>query len=255
MRIISFCADGIEQAASRGFFDWAVEQDAEIICIQNLLAQEYDLKDPVYYPENYYPYFFDSPKKGTNGVAIYCRHVPKAIMTGLGMPDSDHEARYIQADYESLSIASLLLPQAPAGDQDALNHKFEFMQHFQHHLDKVRNKRRNFILCGNWGIAHQDIDVAKPELWTGMPGFLPDEQRWMDSLLNHTNYVDAFRQVNLDDDEFTWWPDGEPENGLRVDYQVISSELKSQVEYGAVYKTQSFSSHAPLIMDYDMELG
>ncbi len=255
MRIISFCADGIEQAAARGFFDWATKQDAEIICIQNLRAQEYDLQDSVYYPEGYYPYFFDSPEKHSNGVAIYCRHVPKAIMTGLGMPDSDHEARYIQADYENLSIASLLMPYAPAGEKDALKHKADFMQHFQHYLDKVRNKRRDFILCGNWGVAHQEIDVAKPESCTASPGFLPDERHWMDTLLNHMDYVDAFRQVNSDDDEFTWWPDEKPEDGMRVDYQVVSPELKPKVEYGAIYKTQSFSNHAPLIMDYDIELG
>ena len=253
MRIISFCADGIVQAAERGFFDWAVEQDAEIICIQDLRAREYDLQDDIYYPAGYFPYFFDSPDR-VNGVAIYCRQVPKAIMTGVGLPNADHEARYIQADYGQVTIASLLAPQANAEDSASLEHKLEFADHFQNHLDKVRNKRREFILCGNWGVAHQERDVANASLAEQKPGFLAEERQWLNTVTNHLGYVDAFREINSDDDEFSWQPEEQPKNAMRVDYQIVSGDLKPSIEYGALYKTQSFSSHAPLIMDYDLEL-
>jgi exodeoxyribonuclease-3 len=254
MRIISFCADGIESAAKLGFYDWAEEQDADIICVQDLRAQEYDLQDNVYFPEGYFPYFFDSPQRRTNGVAIYCRQLPKAIMTGLGMGEKDMQARFIQADYENLSIACLLMPGASDADSGHLADRAPFLDHFLAHLDKIRNKRREFVFCGNWGIAHRAIDVSDSETASQQPGFLPEEQVWMERLFNQLGYVDAFREINGDSDEFTWWPGGRDKPGLRTDYQVVSAGLRGKIEYGFSYKNQQFSTHAPLIIDYDIEL-
>ena len=254
MRIISFCADGIESAANKGFFDWVAEQDADFICVQDIRAREYDLRDDVYFPQGYNPYFFDSVEGTTNGVAIYCRQMPKAIMTGLGFMDFDMEGRYIQADFHQLSVGCLLAPAAGPGDAAALARKNQFFELYQSHLNKVRNKRREFVVCGNWNIAHKPIDVQDTQRNLEMPGFLPGEQQWMDRLFNDLGYIDAFREVNSDNDEFTWWPETHDENGWRVDYQVVSAGLQPVVEYGAIYKNQEFSSHAPLIMDYDYEL-
>lgn len=255
MRIISFCADGIEHAAKQGFYDWVDEQDADFICVQNLKAQEYDLQDNVYFPAGYNPYFFDSVEGKTNGVAIYCRQMPKAIMTGLGFMDFDMEGRYIQADFQNLSVGCLLAPAADPGDEAALARKNQFFELLQVHLNKVRNKRREFVICGNWNIAHRAIDLQDPERNLEAPGFLASEQQWMEKLFTQLGYVDSFREVNHDNDEFTWWPnENRNENGWRVDYQVVSTGLKPVVEYGAIYKNQAFSSHAPLIMDFDYEL-
>ncbi len=256
MRIISFCAESIEEAAKRGFYEWVLEQDADIICIQDLKAQEWDLQDPCYLPEGYFAYFFDSPEKNTNGVAIYCKAMPKAIMTGLGFGDMDIEARYIQADYENVSIGSMLAPFSPADDLQGIEHKVHFFDNLQAHLAKIRNKRRDFIICGNWQIAHQKRDLQNWEIHQQTPGFLLDERRWMDELTGDLGYNDAFRLFNTDADEFTWWPGGDrgQSDGWRVDYQVISNGLRPTVEYGAIYKNQRFSNHAPLIMDYDYEL-
>ena len=118
MRIISFSADGIRSAADRGFYDWLKEQDADFVCIQDLQCSEYDLQDSLYFPEEYNPYFFDDIDGKSNGVAIYCRKLPKAIMTGLGFADFDMEGRYIQADYENISVASLLAPRAEPGNTE-----------------------------------------------------------------------------------------------------------------------------------------
>lgn len=255
MRIISFCADGIKEAADKGFYDWVLDQDADIICIQGLHASEYDLQQDVFFPRDYNPYFFDAVDGKSNGVALYTRHMPKAIMTGLGHMDFDMEGRYIQADFHNISIGSLLAPAAVDGDSDKLARKKQFFEHYQQHLNKVRNKRREFIICGNWNIAHRDIDVENHQNYQQASGFLPEEQEWMDQLFSGLGYVDAFREVNSDPDEFTWWPAGDRDaDGWRVDYQVVSSGLRNVIEYGAVYKNQEFSSHAPLIMDYDFEL-
>jgi len=254
MRIISFCADGIKQATKLGFFSWVIDQDADIICIQDLRCQEYDLTADVFFPEGYYGYFFDSPDS-INGVAIYVKQIPKAIMTGLGFGEHDMEARYIQADYDTVSIGCLLAPDTGDGSPTSVEAKAVFFEQLGGHLNKIRNKRREFIICGNWQMAHQYADLQDPDNNQDSSGFLPFERQWMDNLYNDLGYVDAFRTVNSDTDEFTWWPNGDrSQNGWRVDLQVISNGLRSTVEYGAAYKNKEFSSHAPLIMDYDFEI-
>ncbi len=214
MRIITFCADGIQDAANRGFYDWVVSQDADFICIQNLAAQEYDLQSDVFFPSGYNSYFFDAVDSKTNGVAIYCRELPKAIMTGLGFTDFDMEGRYIQADFDGISIGSLLSPAGSSTDPDLQLRKADFYGQLQGHLDKIRNKRREFILCGNWNIAHTAKDIQDSEQSSAQNGFLPEERQWMDEIAD-LGYVDAFREINSDADEFTWWPDGSiGDNGL-----------------------------------------
>ncbi|MBD2857432.1 endonuclease/exonuclease/phosphatase family protein [Spongiibacter sp. KMU-158] len=253
MRIISFCADSIVDAAEKGFFDWVTNQDADIICIQNLGIAEYKLRDDVYFPRDYNPYFFDSADGKSNGVAIYCRQLPKAIMTGLGFLDFDMEGRYIQADFDNISIGSLLAPSA-SNDAEQMR-KNQFFDQYLNHLHKVRNKRRDFVICGNWNIAHKSVDIQDKKANHGVSGGLPEEQQWLDRLFREEQYADAFRMVNNDADEFSWWPDGGQEkNGWRVDYQIVSERIKQKVEYGALYTVQQFGSHAPLIMDYDFEL-
>ena len=253
MRIISFSADGIKTAAEKGFYDWLKEQDADFVCIQDLQCSEYDLQDNVFFPEEYNAYFLDDIDGKSNGVAIYCRQLPKAIMTGLGFADFDMEGRYIQADYENLSVACLLAPQAEAGNDEQQGRKNEFYELFGSHLQKVRNKRREFIICGNWNIVHTAGDVQDTESNSTTSGFLAEERQWMNELLE-SGYVDAFREINSDQDEFSWWPGGEPgTNGWRTDFHIISQGLKYSVDYGAIYKSKAFSSHAPIIMDYDIE--
>ena len=253
MRIISFCADGIASAADRGFFDWLQDQDADFVCIQNLGCAEYDLQADHFFPEGYNHYFFDSVEGKENGVAIYCRDLPKAIMTGLGFTEFDMEGRYIQADYGNVSVGCLLAPEGgEAGSKEAAR-KGEFLGLLQPHLSKIRNKRREFIICGGWNLAHTAADVQDTEKNSNSAGFLPSERQWMDEVIE-LGYVDAFREVNSDADEYSFWPDGDRAgNGWRTDFQLASQGLKYSIEYGAIYKNQEFSRHAPIIMDYDIE--
>lgn len=255
MRVISFCADGIKDAAQKGFYDWVVQQDADIICIQDLRAQEYDLQDDIYFPEGYFPYFFDSPDS-VNGVAVYVRQMPKAIMTGLGFGELDIEARYIQADFERVSVGCLLAPSAYQGDSDSYAAKLQFFDQLQAHFNKIRHKRREYVIAGSWFMAHEDRDLQNPSAHENDYGFLPEEREWLDILFNDLEYQDSFRAINADNDEFTWWPEGNrDDDGWRSDFQIISRGINNRVEYGTIYKNQVFSSHAPIIMDYDIELG
>lgn len=250
MRIINFCADkGIQDAAEKGFFEWLSKQDADVVCIQNLGCQEHELTADIFFPQGYFPYFFDH-YEGKNGVAIYTRKLPKAIMIGLGFNDFDQEARYIQADFDDLSIGSIFLPDAPIGDAAAIERKLQFQQLLQQHLEKIAHKRRDFIFAGNWQTVHEQIDVAQ-DIADDAPGFLQQERRWLDDIKHQLDYCDSFREVNQDSDEFTYWPEGDKSNGWRTDFQLVSPELKSKVEYGFIFKNQQFSNHAPVVIDYD----
>jgi exodeoxyribonuclease-3 len=253
MRIISFSADGLREAAQRGFYDWLSGQDADFVCIQDLRCSEYDLQDDVFFPPDYNAYFFDDVNGRDNGVAIYCRTLPKAIMTGLGFADFDMQGRYIQADYGSLSVGCLLAPVAGDGDPDAQEAKNRFFSLLGAHLQKVRNKRRDFIICGNWRIAHTAADVQDSASNSNRSGFLPDERAWMDELLDN-GYVDAFRQVSSDADAFSYWPGERDVDGWRIDLQIVSQDLQYAVEHAAIYTGASFSRHAPVIIDYDLEV-
>ncbi|MGH1485245.1 MAG: exodeoxyribonuclease III [Cellvibrionaceae bacterium] len=255
MRIISLSVDGIHQAAARGLFDWFADQDADIICLQDLRCQEYETDDPVFHPEGYNAYFFDSGVKHYNGVAIYSRVLPKALIYGFGFSSGvDMEGRYLQIDFDNLSIGTLLAPSAMSS-AESQEVKAKFFDDLQAHLIKIARKRRDFIFCGNWSMAPSREDVSNPNDQQQQSGFLPEEQHWMKQL-PHIGYIDAFRQGNPDKDEYSWWPSGNLDEGdaWRTDLQVVSASLKNRVEYAMIYKRQLFSSHLPVIVDYDIEL-
>lgn len=254
MRIISLCVDGIHQAAQRGLYDWIYDQDADIVCLQDLRALEYELDSDVFHPEGYFAYFFDSGIKHYNGVAIYTRHQPKALIYGLGFSSGvDMEGRYLQIDYERYSIGSLLAPSAWS-ETESQEVKIQFFDDLQALLHKVTRKRRNYILCGNWGMAHQRKDVQNWQVNQNQSGFLPHEQQWMNQLFRQLGYADAFRIAVPEEGEYSWWPSGKvgEGDGWRTDYQVISEPVARRVEYAVSYKTKTFSSHLPVIVDYDI---
>jgi len=255
MRIISLSVDGIHQAAERGLYDWLAKQDADIICLQDLRALEHELDGESFQLDGYLAYFFDSGVKHCNGVAIYTRHQPKALIFGLGFNSGeDMRGRYLQADFEHISVGSLLTPSAYLEPQSQ-EMKDQFFKDLQHHLYKITRKRRDFIFCGNWNMAHKRCDLQHGQDNMNLSGFLPHEQLWMDQLIGQLGYHDAFRIANQDQDEFSWWPEGGvgKGDGWRTDLHIISDNLRHNVEYGAIYKNQSFSSHLPVMIDYDIE--
>ncbi len=260
MRIISLAADGIHQASKRGLFHWLASQDADVICLQDLRAPAATLmSNPEFELEGYFSYFFDSPIPDLNGIAIYSREIPKAIMYGFGATSGeDMNGRYLQADFEHLSICSLLAPNVAingTSSKEEQETKDLFLKEFLNHLNKISHKRRDYVICGNWNIAHHDIDVSNPDNCRGVSGFLPHEQQYLDQLFQHVGYADAFRRYTTDTDEFNYWPSGEQGNGTgwRTDLQVVSKGLLEHIEYAVIYKAKAFSSHAPVIIDYDLE--
>jgi exodeoxyribonuclease-3 len=257
MRIITVNLNGIRAAARKGFFPWMVRQRADVVCIQETKAQLHQLEDPVFRPRGWHAYFHDAEKKGYSGVAIYCRRKPDKVISGLGWPDMDAEGRYLEARFGPLSVVSVYLPSGSSSEERQAI-KFSFLDRFMPWLRKLKRKRREYILCGDWNIAHKQIDLKN---WRGNQknsGFLPEERAWMDELFGPAGFTDAFRAVNTELDQYTWWSNrGQAwakNVGWRIDYQVVTPGLADAVRGARIYKDRRFSDHAPLIMDYDYAL-
>jgi exodeoxyribonuclease-3 len=258
MKVISLNANGIRAAARKGFFDWLEGQQADVVCIQETKAQEHQLVDDVFRPAGFHSFYFDAEKKGYSGVAIYSKQNPDKVIRGLGFEEFDREGRYIEARFGKLSVASLYLPSGSSGEvrQEA---KFRFLDSYMPELKKMRRRRREYILCGDWNIAHKNIDLKNWRANRKNSGFLPEERAWLDELFGPVRYVDAFRQVNKEEDQYTWWSNRgrawDKNVGWRLDYQIVTPGLGDKALGAAIYKDQRFSDHAPLIMDYDLEPG
>lgn len=253
MRIISYNVNGIRAAARKGMFDWLHQQDADVVCLQETKAQMAHLHDEILRPQGYHCYFVDAEKKGYSGVGIYAKQKPDNIITQLGWHDADNEGRYIQADFGDLSVISIYLPSGSSGDhrQDV---KFDFMDQYEKVLKKQIKDGRSYIICGDWNIVHKERDIKNFKSNQKNSGCLPEERAWLDKLFTKVGFVDAFRVVNNEPDQYTWWSNRgrarENNVGWRIDYQVITPDLEDKVQKVSVYKDQWFSDHAPLIIDY-----
>ncbi|MEZ5582478.1 MAG: exodeoxyribonuclease III [Candidatus Competibacteraceae bacterium] len=254
MRIISCNTNGIRSAARKGFFIWLSRQAADVVCIQETKAQERQLDADPYYPADYHCYYHDAQKPGYSGVALYARRRPDEIVSGFGWPDVDIEGRYLEARFGRLSVASLYLP---SGSSSAARQavKFDLMGRLSERFRALRGDGREYILCGDWNIAHRAIDLKNWRSNQKNSGFLPEERAWMDALLDSLGFVDAFRVVNQEPEHYTWWSNrGQAwakNVGWRIDYQIITPGLADAVRTAAIYKDQRFSDHAPLVIDYD----
>jgi len=258
MRVVTLNANGIRSAARKGFFRWLPAQRADVICIQETKAQEHQLDHGTFRPGRYHCHYFDAQKKGYSGVAIYSRREPDEVIRGLGFEEFDREGRYIEARFGKLSVASIYLPSGSSSEarQQA---KFRFLDLFMPWLRKARRRRREYILCGDWNIAHKAIDLKNWRSNQKNSGFLPEERAWMDELFGPAGFVDAFRVVNQDPDEYTWWSNRgrawEKNVGWRIDYQVVTPGLREAVRGARIYRRKRYSDHAPLTIDYDLDLG
>jgi exodeoxyribonuclease-3 len=259
MRVISLNLNGIRSAASKGVYAWLATQDADLVCLQELKAQAADLGLEMLNPPGLHGYFHFAEKKGYSGVGIYSRKQPDQIIEGLGITDIDAEGRYIEAVFGDVSVVSLYLPSGSSGEERQAA-KFAFMGRFLPRLEALATSGREFILCGDWNIAHREIDLKN---WKGNrknSGFLPEERAWMSDLFERIGLVDVYRQLYPDHegDAYTWWSNrGQAwakNVGWRIDYQVATPGIAAKARVASVYKAERFSDHAPLIVDYDAGL-
>ena len=257
MRVISVNTNGIRAAGRKGFFDWLSKQGADFVAIQETKAQIDQLQDPMFHPEPYLCHYFDALKKGYSGTALYSLHKPLKVIRGYGESEFDNEGRYLEFRYKNLSVISLYAPSGSSGDHRQES-KVRFMHSFMLHLQALRRKRRDFIICGDWNIAHQNIDLKNWRSNQKNSGFLPEERAWLSDLFDRVGFVDGFRQVDQREEQYTWWSNRgqswDKNVGWRLDYQIVTPGLKGCIQSASIYRDERFSDHAPLIMDYDFSL-
>jgi exodeoxyribonuclease-3 len=270
MRIITANLNGIRSAHQKGFFTWLAEQDADVVCIQELKAQHQDISATFLNPLGYNGYFQYAEKKGYSGVGLYTRALPQAIQIGFThIPEEgackdefNREGRYVEAVFHCANHdrpVSVISVYAPSGSssEERQHAKFRFMKAFMPHLRALKEERE-VILCGDINIAHQEIDLKN---WRGNKknsGFLPEERAWLSTLFEEEKYVDVFRQLDPRPEQYTWWSQrgqAYAKNvGWRIDYQIATPHMASRATQATIFKEIKFSDHAPLIIDYDAEL-
>ena len=254
-RIISANLNGIRSASNKGFFEWLSNQQADFVCLQELKAQATDMKTTMLQPDGLFGYFHYAEKKGYSGVGIYSKQAADKVIVGLGHDDIDSEGRYLEIQIGNLSVISLYLPSGSSSEQRQTI-KYSVMERFYPHLANLMASGREIVICGDWNIAHQNIDLKN---WRGNQknsGFLPEERAWLSKILQDLGWVDVYRRLHPDtsDESYTWWSNrGQAwanNVGWRIDYQIATPGIASTAISSEIYKAQRFSDHAPLIIDY-----
>ncbi|MBV8530212.1 MAG: exodeoxyribonuclease III [Candidatus Eremiobacteraeota bacterium] len=255
MRVITLNVNGIRSAQRRGFFQWMQAQDADVVCMQETRAQEHQLPLDAGLP-GYTAVFVDARRRGYSGVALYSRVEPRAIRRTLGWDDVDSEGRFVQADLGAISVSSLYVPSGITGPARQA-FKMSFLERRLAVLAQLRHSHGHHIVCGDFNIAHKSMDTYSPARNRHVSGSLPEERAWMDALVDRVGWVDAFRLVNREPKQYTWWSNWpaawERNLGWRLDYQMITPALAAGVRSASIYKGARFSDHAPLTVDYEIQ--
>ena len=256
LRVVSANLNGIRSANVKGFLNWLHKQDADVVCVQELKAQVADLSPEMRETGIHTGYFHCAVKKGYSGVAIYTRRAPDCVIEGLGIADIDAEGRFLQLDFGKLSVVSLYLPSG-SSSEERLQIKFSFMERFMPHMAALSASGQEIVVCGDWNIAHREIDLRNWKSNQNNSGFLPAERAWLSRLFDEQGWIDVYRSLHPEatDDCYTWWSNrGQAwakNVGWRLDYQIATPGLAATARRASVYKNERFSDHAPLTIDYD----
>ena len=257
LRIITLNLNGIRSAASKGVLEWLAAQKADVVCLQEGKAQLPDLVPAILNPRPYAGHFSCAEKKGYSGVGLYCRKPPDKLVSGFGSKEFDAEGRYLRADYGKLSVISVYLPSGSSSDERQ-QAKFRFMRKFMPHLAELRASGREILLCGDWNIAHKEIDLKNWRSNQKNSGFLPEERAWLSEVFDRLGWVDVFRRLDPRPEQYTWWSNrGQAwakNVGWRIDYHIATPAFGASAKAASIYKDQRFSDHAPLTIDYDWKL-
>lgn len=265
VRVMTFNANGIRSAASKGFFSWFSERDVDVLCLQETKAQEHQLDDAAFRPAGYRTVFRDATtRKGYSGVAIYSRREPDEVRTALGWAPFDEEGRYLEARFGNLSVVSFYIPSGSSGEERQ-KFKFEVMAWLRPILDQWLASGRDYVLCGDWNIVRAEADIRNWRSNQKNSGCLPEERAWMNGLIAdacgdgspqaESGWIDAFRALRPDArEEYTWWSNrgGARANnvGWRIDYQLATPGLRARLRGCEVWREPRFSDHAPFLVDY-----
>ena len=251
MKIISYNVNGIRAALKKGFIDWLISADPDVICLQEIKAQEDQLDLSVFEDAGYkYNYWFSAQKKGYSGVAILAKIKPTNIVYGTGIKSMDFEGRNIRADFKGVSVMSLYLPSGT--NLARLEHKLEYMDLFQDYVNTLKKEIPNLIICGDYNICHETIDIHDPVRNKNISGFLPQERAWMSSFLKQ-GFVDAFREFNNEPHNYSWWSyraNSRANNkGWRLDYTLVAQPLQEKLKRAVILSEAIHSDHCPVLVE------
>jgi len=254
MLVATLNLNGIRAAQRKGFFEWLAEVKPDIICLQELKAQLNQLPAPTFWPEGYHCHYQPAEKKGYSGVALFSRKQPDRIIESMDWSVADSEGRYIEAVFGDLHIASIYLPSGTSGDERQAI-KYQCMDKLRTRMQQQLASGKDYILCADWNIAHTKKDIRNWQSNQKNSGFLPEERAWLDQLYDEDGWIDAFRAVNQEPYQYSWWSNRGRSwinnVGWRIDYQLITPSLKDRIRHVEIYKQQRFSDHAPVLIEYD----
>ncbi len=252
LKIATYNVNGIRASLSKGLVDWMLDENIDILCVQEIKADIEQI--PFFYFEEaaYKTYWFSAEKKGYSGVAILSKREPDFVEYGMGIEDYDKEGRFIRADFGNLSVVSVYHPSGSSGDirQDF---KIKWLNDFQNYIDNLKKTKPNLIICGDFNICHQAIDIHDPIRNANVSGFLPEEREWMTSFIK-SGFSDSFRMFNKEPHQYTWWSyraGARPKNlGWRIDYIMHASHLNEQLIHSHIASDAVHSDHCPVVCEY-----
>ncbi len=254
IRVVTLNLNGIRSAARRGWIEWANAHAADVVCVQEVRAQECDLDAAAHSIDGLQAHFDCGQRKGYAGVGVFSRHRPRAVRSGFGSAEFDPEGRYLELDFGSYAVVSVYVPSGSSSPERQAA-KFRFLAEFQRHLRELYASGREVILCGDWNIAHREIDLKNWRSNQKNSGFLPEERAWIGELFDDVGFVDVFRRLDERPEQYTWWSNrGQAwakNVGWRIDYQIATPAIARTAGSAAIYKAERFSDHAPLTVDYD----
>ncbi len=251
MKIISYNVNGIRAAVNKGFLEWLQSADPDVVCLQEIKANQDQLDLSLFEVAGYpYHYWFSAQKKGYSGVAILSKTRPDYVEFGTGIDYMDFEGRNVRADFNGISVMSLYLP---SGTNIArLGHKLQYMADFQEYIACLKQEKPNLVICGDYNICHEAIDIHDPIRNANVSGFLPVEREWIGMFLEN-GFVDSFRHFNKDPDNYTWWTyraNARANNkGWRLDYGMVSRPLVQRLQRSVILPSAKHSDHCPILLE------
>ena len=247
MRVLSYNVNGIRAALKKGFADWLQAADPDVLCIQETKALQEQVDTGVFEDLGYHHYWFSAQKKGYSGVAILTKKEPNKVVYGSGIDHMDFEGRILRVDFDEVSVMSLYLPSGT--NVDRLDYKFKFMDEFQDYIEKLKKEIPNLVICGDYNICHEAIDIHDPVRNKTVSGFLPEERSWLDGFMK-SGFIDSFRYLNSEPHQYSWWSyraNARNNNkGWRIDYALVSSPLRENISRSFILPEAKHSDHCPV---------
>ena len=253
-KIITYNVNGIRSAISKGFVEWLKASNADVVCLQEIKAEESQVNTNVFEQLGYTTYWYSAQKKGYSGVAIFSKRKPSDVIYGCGIKKYDDEGRVLRVDFGDVSIMSVYHPSGSSGEERQA-FKMEWLKDFELYITKLKKTRTKLIIGGDFNICHQPIDIHNPKSNATSSGFLPEERAWIDSFMK-TGFLDSFRYFNSEPHNYTWWSfrsNARAKNlGWRIDYNLVSENLKAQMQRAAILSEAKHSDHCPVLLEIDI---